>query len=386
MLISPSFDSDKPFNLQPLPPYPEEPARIETREVLKACVSARTALAALDEAVSKLPNPDVLLSALVLLEAKASSEIENIVTTTDRLFQLADYASDRPDQLDNAVKETLRYKTALYQGIEMLKTRPLCTALAEAVCSQTKGVDMTVRKVPGTVLKNDHTGETIYTPPEGETRLREMLSHWEMFCHARPEQLALGADLDPLVRMAMLHYQFEAIHPFTDGNGRTGRILNLLFLMEQGLLQKPVLFLSRYILQHRQAYYAGLLAVTKESNWQGWLLYMLEAVRESAVWTHEKIKALQAQKQLATEHIRRQAALQYSHELVQTIFTKPYCRISDVMTAMSVQRQTASRHLKALCTAGVLREMELGREKLFLHPQFIKLLSNESHALQPYAA
>jgi Fic family protein len=375
------FDPEKPFSLPPLPPLPADPSLIETRAVLKACVDARSALAGLNEAVGKLPNPDVLISSFVLIEAKDSSEIENIVTTTDKLFQFADHEVER---MDSATKETLRYRRALYQGIEMLKTKPLCTAMFEAVCSLTKGVDMTVRKVPGTVLKNDRTGQTIYTPPEGEAQLRDMLANWERFCHALPEDASLGGDLDPLVRMAILHYQFEAIHPFTDGNGRTGRILNLLFLLDKGLLKSPVLFLSRYLLEHRAAYYSGLLAVTREQAWERWLLYILGAVLNTALWTHQKIQALQTQMQLATEHIKTHAPLLYSHEMVQTIFTKPYSRIADVMAAAQVQRQAASRHLKILCGIGVLQEIELGREKLFLHPHFMDLLSGNGHEARPY--
>ena len=278
-MIAP-FDPKSPYDLPPLPP---KSVILETMPVMKACIEARAALAALNEAVARLPNPDVLLSSLVLLEAKASSEVENIVTTTDRLFQFADHHEDKAD---SATKEALRYRLALFEGLEMLKTRPLTTTLAEAVCSRTKGVDMTVRKVPGTALVNDRTGQTIYTPPEGESNLREKLANWERFCHAQKDDDQHAGELDPLVRMAALHYQFEAIHPFTDGNGRTGRILNLLFLVEQGLLAHPVLFLSRYILAHRPEYYAALLAVTQENAWERWLLYMLEGVRETSRWTH----------------------------------------------------------------------------------------------------
>ena len=209
------FDPQSPYDLPLLPP---QNIILETMPVMKACVEARAALAALNEAVARLPNPDVLLSSLVLLEAKASSEVENIVTTTDRLFQFADHHEDKAD---SATKEALRYRLALFEGLEMLKTRPLTTTLAEAVCTRTKGVEMTVRKVPGTALVNDRTGQTIYTPPEGEGNLREKLANWERFCHAQKDDAQHAGDLDPLVRMAALHYQFEAIHPFTDGNGRT---------------------------------------------------------------------------------------------------------------------------------------------------------------------
>ena len=349
--------------------------------VMKACIEARAALAALNESVARLPNPDVLLSSLVLLEAKASSEVENIVTTTDHLFQFADHHEDKAD---SATKEALRYRLALFEGLEMLKTRPLTTTLAEAVCSRTKGVDMTVRKVPGTALVNDRTGQTIYTPPEGESNLREKLANWEQFCHAQKDDAHHAGELDPLVRMAVLHYQFEAIHPFTDGNGRTGRILNLLFLVEQGLLERPVLFLSRYILAHRPEYYAALLAVTQENAWERWLLYMLEGVRETSRWTHQKIKALEQQIGLATDYLRGKNPGLYSHELVQLIFQRPYCRINDVVATLQVRRQAASRYLKELTSLGMLREQDFGREKLFVHPNLIALLASDAHVPRPY--
>ena len=345
---------------------------MESRAVLKACVSARSALAALNEAVNRLPNPKVLLSSLVLLEAKASSEVENIVTTTDRLFQFADHGEDKGDSM---TKEVLRYRLGLYEGLALLKTRPLSTTLAEAVCSKTKGVEMTVRRVPATALVNDRTGEVIYTPPEGENLLREKLANWERFCHASDDDRAMAGDLDPLVRMAILHYQFEAIHPFTDGNGRTGRILNLLFLIERGLLTHPVLFLSRYILAHRARYYAGLLAVTREQAWEPWLLYVLEGVRETSVWTYQKIQSVLRQMDLAIAHVRAGGASAYSHEMIQLIFERPYCRIGDVVERMGVRRQAASRYLKELCGLGVLREIEAGREKMFVHPHLIALLA-----------
>lgn len=375
------FNPKRPFELPPLPPHFDN-GGVESRAVLKACVSARAALAALNEAVGRLPNPDLLMSSLVLLEAKASSEVENIVTTTDRLFQYADHVEERAD---SATKETLRYRVALYEGLELLKTRPLSTTLAEAVCSRTKGVEMTVRKVPGTALVNDRTSETIYTPPEGEALLREKLANWERFCHASEDDEALAGDLDPLVRMALLHYQFEAIHPFTDGNGRTGRILNLLFLVERGLLTHPVLFLSRYILANRAEYYAGMLAVTRENAWERWLLYMLEGVRETSVWTYGKIRAMQQQIEFATLHVRAKNPNLYSHELIQLIFQRPYCRIGDVVDTMKVRRQAASRYLKDLCALGVLREVEFGREKLFVHPKLITLLASEAHQPETYS-
>ncbi|PZR45773.1 MAG: addiction module protein, partial [Stutzerimonas stutzeri] len=222
-----AFEPERPYNsLPPLPPK----AEIESRPILKACIGARAALGELKQAGGLLPNPTILINTIPLLEARASSEIENIVTTTDRLFRYAQ--SDREGLADPATKEALRYRTALRQGVELLKNRPLSTATAVAVCQSLLSIELDIRRIPGTTLMNDATGEVVYTPPAGEARLRELLANWERFLHEADE-------LDPLIRMAVGHYQFEAIHPFSDGNGRTGRILNLLFLMEQGLLDSP---------------------------------------------------------------------------------------------------------------------------------------------------
>ena len=272
------FLADRPYNdLPPLPPAFD----VETRPVLKACVEARAALAEARIACRLIPNPTILINLIPVLEAQASSEIENIVTTTDRLFRFDKQATDA----DPATKEALRYRTALRQGFEALAERPLSTRTAVDVCSTIKGVDMDIRAVPGTALRNEPTGRVVYTPPEGVDRLRDMLAAWERFIHEADH-------IDPLVRLALMHYQFEAIHPFTDGNGRTGRVLNLLFLVDQGLLDVPVLYLSRYIIEHRRDYYRLLLAVTVDGAWEDWILYMLRAVRDTAAWTVAKVEAV----------------------------------------------------------------------------------------------
>ena len=210
------WDPEQPFNgLPPLPPK----AELETRVVLKACITARGALAELKQAAALTPNQAMLINTLPLLEARDSSAIENIVTTTDRLFQYA----DNDTHADPATREALRYRTALYEGWQTLTRRPINTRTAELVCARIRSVDMTVRKVPGTALAKDGAGQVIYTPPAGETVLRDLLANWERFLRQQP-------DIDPLIRMAVMHYQFAAIHPFTDGNGRTGRILNILYL------------------------------------------------------------------------------------------------------------------------------------------------------------
>ena len=229
-----AWKADQPYDaLPPLPPT----ADVETRAILKACIEARAALAELKAAASLIPNPAVLINTLPLLEARASSEIENIVTTTDQMFRHVDDEA----QANSATKEALRYSRALFDGFKSLKVRPLTTSTAEQICTMIKGVEMSVRRVPGTTLMNDATGEVIYTPPAGESALRDKLSNWEKFLHNE-------TDIDPLIRMAVGHYQFEAIHPFTDGNGRTGRVINSLFLIQEDLLTLPILYLSRYII------------------------------------------------------------------------------------------------------------------------------------------
>lgn len=363
-----SFDPSKPYSdLPALPPAIE----LESRAVLKACISARAAVAELKAAGRLIPNQAVLINSIPLLEAQASSEIENIVTTTDQMF-LFDGVNEA--EADPATKEALRYRTALWEGFQALKGRPLSTNTAVQICRAIKGVEMDVRCTPGTTLSNDRTREVIYTPPEGEALLREKLANWEQWMHGA---LPGSEEIDPLVRMAVGHYQFEAIHPFTDGNGRTGRVINLLYLVEQDLLDIPVLYLSRYILRHRVEYYGGLQSVTANGAWEPWLLYMLQGVAETARWTMDRILAVRGLLEETTERMRRDAAAIYSRELAELVFVRPYCRIAHLVEAGLAKRQTASVYLKQLTDIGILREHKVGREKIFLNPAFIDLLKRD---------
>lgn len=357
-----SFSPDRPYtNLPDLPPK----ADTESKAILKACVEARAALAALKVSGSLIPNQAMLINNIPTLEAQASSEIENIHTTADRMFR---FASEGDPATDPATKEAMRYRVALQEGTAALKQKPLTTALAEHICTIIKGVEMTVRKVPGTALKNDKIGKIIYTPPEGEGLLRDKLANWERYIHTATE-------IDPLIRMAVMHYQFEAIHPFTDGNGRTGRVLNLLYLVEQGLLDLPILYLSRFIIQNRAAYYELLLAVTTEGNWEPWILYMLKAVEETATWTTDKINAIKSLQEATAEKIKSNVPKIYSHELVEILFVQPYCRIADLVDAGIVQRQQASVYLKSIVDIGILAEQKSGRDKLFINTALLEVLT-----------
>jgi Fic family protein len=304
-----------------------------------------------------------LINSIPLLEAQASSEIENIVTTTDQMF-LFDGVNE--GEADPATREALRYRTALWEGYQALKTRPLSTDTAVQICRAIKGVDTDIRRTPGTTLSNDRTPQVIYTPPEGEGLLREKLANWEQWMHGT---LPGTAEIDPLVRMAAGHYQFEAIHPFTDGNGRTGRVINLLYLVEQGLLDIPVLYLSRHILRNKADYCSGLQSVTETGSWEPWLLYMINGVTETARWTMNKIVAVRGLLEEIAERMRRDASTIFSRELAELVFVRPYCRITHVVEEGLAKRQTASVYLKQLAAIGILREHKIGREKVFLNPR-----------------
>jgi len=362
---------NRPYNDLPLLPPQVD---LETKAILKQCITARAALAELKQAAELIPNAGILINTLPLLEARASSEIENVVTTADKLFRHL----RAEGTADPATREALRYRHALLEGFTALENRPLCTRTAETVCTQIKGTEMGVRRVPGTALVDQVTNEVIYTPPETESRIRDLLANWERFLHVADP---LPADsLDPLIRMSVAHYQFEAIHPFTDGNGRTGRVLNSLFLVEQGLLPMPILYLSRYIIAHKPDYYRLLLDITHrndQSGWEPWLLFMLRGIEETATWTTAKIAATRRLAKETAGLVRDNLPKIYSRELVDVVFEQPYCRISNVVEAEIAGRQAASRYLKALVSIGVLREQVFGREKLFVHAKLLDLLTRD---------
>lgn len=356
-----------PFN--PLVPYNDLPllppqAELESKEILRKAISANRALAELKGAGELIPNQSMLINSIPLQEARASSEIENIITTSDKLFQAAAVESAS----DPATKEVLHYRTALKNGFDMLSVRPISVNLMIDICRTLKNTEIDVRKVPGTMLTNPATGEIYYTPPEGESVIREKLGNLERYIHEED-------GLDPLIRMAVMHYQFEAIHPFHDGNGRTGRILNILFLVEKDLLKIPVLYLSRYIIQNKNEYYRLLREVTVNGAWELWVMYMLSAVEETATWTCEKIKAIRDLLEDTVNFCRENLpASVYSRELIDLIFVQPYCKIAFLVDAGIAERKTASVYLQKLEEIGVLTSTRLGREKVYINPSLTDLL------------
>ncbi|MFJ4210166.1 Fic family protein [Paenarthrobacter sp. NPDC089675] len=366
-----NWDPKKPHNELPhLPPKTE----VETVGVLKLAIEARAALAALNQATLSMTNPSVLINAIPLLEAQASSEVENIVTTTDELFMHAqDESSANP-----ATREALRYRTALFEGFESVTTRGIVTTnTAREVCSIIKMHNMDLRHSSGTYIGNPQTQTAIYTPPEGYSVIDAKLGDWEMFVNS-------SAGYDPLVRMAIAHYQFEAIHPFEDGNGRTGRVLNVLMLVAAGLLSQPVLYLSKYIIGNKNDYYKRLLAVTAEEAWTDWIEYMLEGVRQTSISTLKKIDAirtLQGDMKLEMSKVINGGG---HVALLDVLFEQPYCRISNVMDVCRVSRPTATNWLNALKDGGILVDVKVGRERLFINTRYMNLLvKDESPVAEP---
>ncbi|NYG35506.1 Fic family protein [Sphaerotilus montanus] len=355
------FERDHPYNdLPALPPT----SAVETPAVLKKAIAASRALAELKGMAERMPNQAMLIDSLVLQEARASSEIENILTTNDEVYKAA---SDDGLAASAQTKEVLRYRQALNHGFRQIRTRPLATALFVEMAQIIKETTFDVRRTPGTRIANGR-GETVYTPPEGERVIRDKLRDLETFMHAQD-------DLDVLVKMALVHYQFEAIHPFPDGNGRTGRLINILYLVDQGLLNLPVLYLSRHIIDHKTAYYDGLRRVTEEGAWEDWILYMLDAVQQTSVRTQQQITDILALMESTRERVQREAPSVYSKDLVEQIFRQPYCKISFLEQAGLGTRQTCAKYLRELERLGVLQGQKIGREVYFINKALFDLLT-----------
>lgn len=357
-----THDPRRPYDaLPPLPPASD----VETKAVLKRCLSASRALAELKGAGGLIPDQAILINAIPLQEAKLSSEIENIVTTQDALFKAA---LDESKPADPQTKEVLRYRTALRHGYEGVVTKGFRVDLLLEVCSALRGEPVEFRKLGEDVeIRNRATGEVHYTPPSGGPGVRKKLVNLE-------DYLVAKVGPDPLIRMAVGHYQFEAIHPFADGNGRTGRILNILYLLHSGLLSIPVLYLSRYLIQQKARYYRLLRDLTGRGNWEEWVLFILQGVEETATWTTGRIVAIRDLLDETVAQCRRDLPKVYSKELVELVFRQPYCKIAFVVDAGIAQRQTASVYLQELERVGILKSEQVGRERVYLNPRLLEVL------------
>ncbi|NDK54558.1 Fic family protein [Pontibacter fetidus] len=358
------FNRNAPYNNLPLLPPDTE---LETKRVLRKTISASRALAQLNGAIINLPNPTLFLDTIHLQEAKASSEIENIITTNDDLYKavVADLKYENA-----AAKEVIGYKDALWYGLKKLESRPfittnLCVEIMQCIKQNTSGI----RTTPGTTLANSR-GEIIYTPPAGENVIREKLTNLENFINEE-------SSLDPLIKMALMHYQFEAIHPFIDGNGRTGRILLLLYLKMVNLLHVPALFLSEYIIQHKADYYERLRAVTEENDWEGWILYMLDMIEKTATSGLLKLESIIAVMQTTADEIKEKLPKVYSKELIEILFRLPYTKRQFLIDANMGTPKTVGNYLMALEAQGFLKATKVGKEKLYLNQRLMAVLESK---------
>ncbi len=355
------FKRSQPYNDLPLLP---PKADLETKEILTKTISASRALAQLNGAIRNLPNPGLFLDTLHLQEAKASSEIENIITTNDDLYQavVADKKFDNP-----ATKEVISYKEAIRLGLNRLEKKPfiitnLCEELVQCIKQNTAGI----RTTPGTKLSNIK-GEVIYTPPTGEQVIREKMANLEQFINQYDS-------LDPLIKMAVSHYQFEAIHPFSDGNGRTGRILLLLQLKMEQLLDVPALYLSEYIIEHKDEYYEGLRSVTEKNDWSIFILYMMEMIESTAIKGLHRLESIIHIMESTGQEIKERLPKVYSKDLVEVIFKLPYTKRQNLIDIGLGTPKTVGNYLIALEEEGFLKSVRVGKEKLYLNHRLMKIL------------
>jgi len=354
----------KNFTLQKLPP----PVDLETRSVLRKLAEAHRYLAELKGIAATIPNENILVQTLALQEAKDSSEIENIVTTHDDLFK----AQVTEELANPAAKEVARYVAALRVGFDSVRRTGLITINQIIEIQRTlEQNDAGFRKLPGTTLRNRATGEIVYTPPQDPAQILELMSDLERFIN---DPTFLNAD--PLVKMSVIHYQFESIHPFYDGNGRTGRIINILYLVSNGLLNLPVLYLSRYIIQHKSDYYRYLQEVRDQDAWENWVLFMLDAVSVTARQTIAQIISIRDMIQDYKHRIRKQLPRIYSQDLLNNLFRHPYTKISVLQRELNVSRLTATRYLDKLAEAGFLEKHRYGRTNYYLNTPLINLFVN----------
>jgi len=348
---------------------PELPpaVNLDTVPVLKALAKANRVLAELKGRAATIPNPSILIDTLALQEAMASSEIENIVTTHDDVFQTD---IDLEGQGSPASKEVALYRDALKLGYshlvkqERLVTNRTLIEMYQLLKRRTDGYRVT----PGTALKNDATGEIVYIPPQDAREIEVHMTALERFINEDRTSA-----LDPLIKMALIHHQFESIHPFSDGNGRIGRILNVLYLLRTNLLDTPILYLSRHITGTKSEYYRLLQAVRTDGEWEAWVLYMLAAVAETAQTTLELVEGIRGQMASVKKRMRNEARDLYSQDLLNNLFRHPYTRIEYVVRDLGVSRQTASKYLDALSEKGFVTKHRSGKSNYYVNDDLVRL-------------
>lgn len=350
-------------SLKMLPPKVE----LETKHVLKQLARSHRSLAELKGFSDMIPNKNILINAITINEAKDSSEIENIVTTHDELFK----TMSRENYESPAAKEVVNYRSAIWKGYELVKENGFLSMNIiieiQNLIEPNKGG---VRKLPGTVLKNQATGEVIYTPPSGKEEILSLLDNLEGYINNDYD------NIDPLIKLAVTHYQFESIHPFYDGNGRTGRIVNVLYLVLKDLLDSPILYLSKFIIRSKTAYYNLLQQVTTEEKWEEWILFILQGIEETADETLMLVKEMNSLLEATAKEISEKLPSIYSRELVDLIFFEFYTKIAYIEDGLGVSRKTASKYLSSLEQEGFLMSEKIGRERIYLNEELFKIVKH----------
>lgn len=342
------------FKLEGLPPNGE----IETKRILKQLANSNRALAELKGYADTIPNKNILINAVTINEAKDSSEIENIVTTHDELYR----AMSQNNNSSPAAKEVVNYRQALWHGYHMVKEREvLTTNMIVEIQQLIEKNKAGIRKLPGTVLKNDLTGEVVYTPPGGEKEILDLMSNLETYINNDFD------GVDALIKLAVIHHQFESIHPFYDGNGRTGRIINILYLVLKNLLDSPILYLSKYIIRHKAVYYKLLQEVRTKHNWEEWILFILAGIEDTAYETLLIVKGINQEVVTMANEIKSILPKIYSRELVDLLFFEFYTKTSFIEKGLNISRKTAVTYLTALEEKGFLRSEKIGKERIYIN-------------------
>ncbi len=337
---------------------------IETKAILKKSILANKALAKLNGVAKIIPNQAILINSLILQEAKDSSEIENIITTHDELYQ----SSLDISNISHATKEVQSYSRALLKGFDLVKeTSLLLTRHIVDIQQELEGNVAGIRKQAGTVLKNQATGEVIHTPPQEETTIRKLLDNLEQYINTND-------GIDPLIKMAIIHYQFETIHPFYDGNGRTGRIINILYLVLNELLDLPILYLSSYIIKHKADYYRLLQEVRTKGSWEEWIIYMLEGIEQTATKQVQLINDIKELMDNTKEKLKSELPKIYSKDLLEVLFIHPYTKIDMLVDNLELHRDTASKHLKAMEKIGILNSVQIKNTRFYVNVKLFELL------------
>jgi Fic family protein len=359
-----TFNPEQPYDDLPfLPPAKE---KIETITILKQESKANAALAELKGIASIIPNQSILINAIVLQEAKDSSAIENIITTQDKLYKAMLLNNN---STDHSSKEVLRYREALFNGYDSIKSQSFLRvqdiiSIKSEIVENTSGI----RSTPGTVLKNDKTGEIVYTPPQSIIALNNLMNNFVEYFNGDETD-----EISPLIKLSIMHYQFESIHPFYDGNGRTGRILNILYLILKGLLDIPILYLSSYIIDNKNEYYRLLQEVTHKDVWEEWIFFILKGIEHTSRETIIKIQKIKTLLEEIIIFVKENTKI-YTKELVELLFEHPYSKIEFLVNKLGVERKTASRYLKELESINILKSEKIGREIFYINTKLIELL------------